>query len=95
MTSETNQDEERLVGELRAAWARGDSPSALVRSLTSQGIIGAPVIILMMRAFALTLSITNAIAAWFTHADDQRLDRHLMPHMPARTPAGPTGEPEQ
>lgn len=84
MTTEDEADEPRLVGELQQAWIRGTPPSALVRSLRAKGMGGARVIIMMQQAFALSLGKTNAITAWFSDGDDERLDRFLIPHMPDR-----------
>lgn len=72
-------DEERdeLVAELKRLWALGSSPSALVRELRTRGMGGGQIITVMQQAFALALSKTNAITAWFSDGDDDRLDRYL------------------
>jgi hypothetical protein len=93
--SEDEKDQSRLVEELRRLWAQGTPPSALLRTLMSRGMRGGPIIMLMHKAFDLSLSKANAITAWFSHEDDERVDRHLVPHMPDPSTLGSADDPKQ
>ena len=86
--SEEEKDKSRLVEELRRLWAEGNPPSVLLRSLTSRGKRGASILVLMQDAFDLSVSQTKSISAWFSHEDDERVNRHLRPDMPETSAPG-------
>ena len=59
----------------------GSPPSAILRMLQENGVVGAGLVLMMQETFGLSLAKTNAITAWLAHHDDERLDRFLVPHM--------------